>query len=42
MSKLRYVGLDVHKDTIVMAVAEEGQGEAKVLGTFPHDTMNSS
>ena len=37
MSKLRYVGLDVHKDTIVMAVAEEGQGEAKVLGTFPHD-----
>ncbi len=37
MSKLRYVGLDVHKDTIVMAVAEEGQGEAKVLGAFPHD-----
>ena len=37
MSKLRYVGLDVHKDTIVMAVAEEGQSEAKVLGTFPHD-----
>ena len=37
MSKLRDVGLDVHKDTIVMAVAEEGQGEAKVLGTFPHD-----
>ena len=28
MSKLRYVGLDVHKDTIVMAVAEEGQGAA--------------
>ena len=37
MSKLRYVGLDVHKDTIVMAVAEEGQSEAVVLGTFPHD-----
>ncbi len=37
MSKLRYVGLEVQKDTIVMAVAEECQGEAKVLGTFPHD-----
>ena len=37
MSQRRDVGLDVHKDTIVMAVAEEGQGEAKVLGTFPHD-----
>jgi transposase len=29
--------LDVHKDTIVIAVAEEGQSEAVVLGTFPHD-----
>lgn len=37
MSKLRFVGLDVHKDTIVMAVAEEGQSEAVALGTFPHD-----
>lgn len=37
MSKLRFVGLDVHKDTIVIAVAEEGQSEAVVLGTFPHD-----
>lgn len=37
MSKLRFVGLDVHKDTIVVAVAEEGQSEAVVLGTFPHD-----
>ena len=31
MSQLRDVGLDVHKDTIVMAVAEEGQSEAVVL-----------
>lgn len=37
MSNLRYVGLDVHKDTIVVAVAEEGQAEAVALGTFPHD-----
>jgi transposase len=37
MSNLRYVGLDVHKDTIVVAVAEEGQAEAMPLGTFPHD-----
>jgi hypothetical protein len=37
MSNLRYVGLDVHKDTIVFAVAEEGQAEAMPLGTFPHD-----
>lgn len=37
MSKLRFVGLDVHKDTIVIAVAEEGQSAAVALGTFPHD-----
>ena len=37
MSKLRFVGLDVHKDTIVIAVAEEGQSEAVTLGTYPHD-----
>jgi transposase len=37
MSKLHFVGLDVHKDTIVIAVAEEGQSEALILGTFPHD-----
>ena len=37
MSKLRFVGLDVHKDTIVIAVAEEGQAEAESLVTLPHD-----
>lgn len=37
MSKVHYVGLDVHKDTIVIAVAQEGQAEAQTLGTFPHD-----
>lgn len=33
---VRYVGLDVHADTIVIAVAEEGRSEAKVLATIPH------
>lgn len=37
MSNLRFVGLDVHKETIVVAVAEAGQAEAEQLGTFPHD-----
>jgi transposase len=37
MSTIRYVGLDVHKDTITMAVAEHGQAEAKVIGIFPND-----
>jgi transposase len=37
MSTLRFVGLDVHKDTIVIAVAEEGQSEALSLATIPHD-----
>jgi hypothetical protein len=37
MSNVRYVGLDVHKDSIVISVAESGNAEAKVLGTFPND-----
>jgi transposase len=31
MSKLRFVGLDVHKDSIVIAIAEAGQAPAEVL-----------
>jgi len=31
MSKLRYVGLDVHKDLIVVAVADSGSSPAKLL-----------
>jgi hypothetical protein len=34
MSKLRYIGLDVHAETIAVAVAEEG-GEVRSLGTEP-------
>lgn len=37
MSTLRFVGLDVHKDTIVIAVADEGQSAAEALATLPHD-----
>lgn len=32
-----FVGLDVHKDTITIAVAEAGREPARVLGTLPHD-----
>ena len=33
-TKIRYVGLDVHKDTIVIAVADEGRGDAEVLAKY--------
>lgn len=35
MSKIRFVGLDVHADTIAVAVAEPG-GEVSSLGTIPN------
>ena len=35
MSKLRFVGLDVHAETIAVAVAEMG-GEVRSLGTIPN------
>jgi transposase len=37
MSNLRFIGLDVHKETIVIAVANEGREAATVLGTIAHD-----
>lgn len=33
----KYVGLDVHKDSIVIAVAEAGRERARVLATIKHD-----
>jgi transposase len=36
-SKVRYVGLDVHKDSIVIAVAEQGRSSARDVGKFPSD-----
>lgn len=35
MSKIRFVGLDVHADTIAAAVAEP-DGEVRPLGTIPN------
>jgi len=35
MSKVRFVGLDVHADTIAVAVAEAG-GEVRSLGIIPN------
>jgi len=35
--KIRFVGLDVHAETITVAVAEtEGEREVRSLGTIPN------
>lgn len=36
MTKVRFVGLDVHADTIAVAVTEAGRGEVRSLGTIPN------
>jgi transposase len=38
MEKIRFVGLDVHKESITIAVAEAGGGPAQVVTTIPHET----
>ncbi len=35
MSKVRFIGLDVHADTIAVAIAEPG-GEVRSLGVIPN------
>lgn len=35
--KTRFVGLDVHKNSIVLAVADEGREAARVIGEIPHE-----
>jgi transposase len=37
MEDVRFVGLDVHKDSIAIAVAESGGGEPALLATIPSD-----
>ncbi len=38
MEELRFVGLDVHKESIAIAVAEGRGGEPASLSTIPNDT----
>lgn len=38
METVRFVGLDVHADSIAIAVAEPGRGEPATLATIPNDT----
>ena len=40
MRKVRFIGLDVHADTIAVAVAEP-TGEVRSLGSFPTDRSRS-
>ena len=35
---LKYVGLDVHKEKIAVAVADEGREKPRYLGEIPHTT----
>lgn len=37
MRKVRFIGLDVHKESIVIAVADEGGAEPSVLATIGHE-----
>jgi transposase len=39
MKKLFYIGLDVHRDTIVIAVARSGREPAMQLATISHDVL---
>jgi transposase len=39
MKKLFYIGLDVHRDTIVIAVARSGREPAMQLATIAHDSV---
>jgi hypothetical protein len=37
MTMIKFIGLDVHKDTIAVAVADDGhKGEVRFYGTIPN------
>ena len=36
-ARVRFVGLDVHKDTVVIAVADDNGGAAEILCELPHE-----
>jgi len=36
-TNVRYIGLDVHKETIVIAVADAGRKSAQAWKTIPYD-----
>ena len=36
-ARIRFVGLDVHKDTVVIAIADEGAGPPEVFAEIPHE-----
>ena len=36
-AKIRYIGLDVHKDSIAVAVADEGNEPAQLFGGVPNE-----
>lgn len=38
MSRVRFVGLDVHKDSITIAVADQDGSAPQVVATVPHET----
>src|SRR4029077_2703646 len=40
METVRFVGLDVHKDSIAIAVADSGGGEPGQLAIVPNDTAS--
>ena len=37
MPKTLYVGLDVHKDSITVAIASQGREDATLIGKFPNN-----
>ncbi len=39
---LRFVGLDVHQDSISVAVAESGREPARLLETIPADELTAA